>query len=51
MSKIIPLYKFLKLRCTCCGKEKYEIHINTVEGVYTCECGSSTFTPLNLDEI
>lgn len=41
----------LLLRCNSCNKESYEIDLNVNEGngMYICSCGSSTFTPLNLN--
>lgn len=46
--KFIPLDCML-LRCNNCNKEEYEINIKVNGKMYVCECGSSTFTPLNLD--
>ena len=38
------------MRCNSCGKEEYETYIDVNEnGLYVCDCGSSTFTPLNID--
>lgn len=34
----------MDLRCSCCGAVKNELDIDVVEGVLTCECGSSSFT-------
>lgn len=42
------------LKCNSCSKESYETDIDVnANGLYVCDCGSSTFTPLNinLDEI
>lgn len=38
------------LRCNSCGNEAYEtdINVNKENGMYICDCGSSTFTPLNI---
>ena len=43
----------LFLRCNNCNKESYEdlLEVDEEKQLYKCECGSSTFTPLNLDEI
>lgn len=43
----------LLLRCNSCNIEKYEIEIavNVKNGMYICHCGSSTFTPLNIEEL
>lgn len=49
MGEIVNLFDCLKLRCSYCGTEKYEIYIDSVDGNYTCKCGSHTFIPLNLD--
>lgn len=49
--KFIPIDCML-LRCNSCNKEEYETNIKVNEKhMYVCECGSSTFTPLNLEEI
>lgn len=39
------------LRCNNCENEAYEYELDAKEEnqMYVCECGSSTFTPLNLD--
>lgn len=38
------------LRCNSCGKEEYETNIAVNKnGLYICDCGSSTFTALNID--
>lgn len=39
------------MRCNACGKEAYEtdIDVNEENQMYQCDCGSSTFTPLNID--
>ena len=38
------------LRCNSCGNEAYEIDLDVKEnGMYMCDCGSSTFTPLNIE--
>ena len=38
------------LRCNNCEKESYETNLSVNEkGLYECKCGSSTFTPLNID--
>ena len=38
------------LRCNSCDKEAYETDLDVNEnGMYVCSCGSSTFTPLNMD--
>ena len=41
------------LRCNSCGNEAYETDIDVDEksNMYTCDCGSSTFTALNLEEL
>lgn len=41
------------LRCNACGNEAYETDIDVDEksNMYTCDCGSSTFTALNLEEL
>lgn len=37
------------LRCNSCNKESYEIELDVNEKqMYICDCGSSTFTPLNI---
>ncbi len=40
------------LRCNNCNKESYEdfLEVDTDSQLYKCECGSSTFTPLNISE-
>ena len=40
------------LRCNSCNKESYEdfLEVDTDSQLYKCECGSSTFTPLNISE-
>lgn len=50
MGKVVELFDCLKLRCSNCEKEKYEIDIDIKDDLYTCECGSHTFIPLNLEE-
>lgn len=38
------------LRCNSCSLETYETDLDVNEnGLYTCDCGSSTFTVLNED--
>ncbi|MEG2789131.1 MAG: hypothetical protein RR942_15065 [Romboutsia sp.] len=39
------------LRCNSCSLETYEtdLDVNEDNQMYTCDCGSSTFTPLNID--
>lgn len=39
------------LRCNFCGIEEYEskLAVNIDNQMYMCRCGSSTFTPLNID--
>lgn len=38
------------LRCNACGNEAYETDLDVKEnGMYMCDCGSSTFTPLNIE--
>lgn len=39
------------LRCNNCNKESYEdfLEVDTDSQLYKCECGSSTFTPLNIE--
>ena len=39
----------MDLRCSCCGEVKNELDIDVLEGVYRCECGSSSFNPINID--
>lgn len=34
----------MDLRCSCCGKVKNELDINSVDNKLVCECGSSSFT-------
>lgn len=43
----------LLLRCNNCQHEAYEIELNVKEdtNLYVCDCGSSTFTPLNMEEL
>ena len=38
------------LRCNSCNNEAYETDLDVKEnGMYMCDCGSSTFTPLNIE--
>lgn len=41
----------LLLRCNNCKHEAYEIELDVKEdtNLYVCDCGSSTFTPLNIE--
>lgn len=50
VDNFIPVDVML-LKCNSCGKEAYEtnIAVNIDNGMYVCSCGSSTFTPLNMD--
>ena len=42
----------MNLRCSNCGLVKNELDIDTKDGVYICECGSSSFTPMiDLEEL
>ena len=42
----------MDLKCSNCGLVKNELDIDTKEGVYTCQCGSSSFTPMiDLEEL
>ncbi|HBI93843.1 MAG TPA: hypothetical protein DDY58_16245 [Terrisporobacter glycolicus] len=43
---IIPKDKdTMDLRCSCCGTIKNELDIDVLEGIYRCECDSSSFIP------
>ena len=33
----------MDLKCSNCGLVKNELDIDTKDGVYTCQCGSSSF--------
>ena len=42
----------MDLKCSNCGLVKNELDIDTKDGVLTCECGSSSFTPMiDLEEL
>ena len=42
----------MDLKCSNCGLVKNELDIDTKDGVYICECGSSSFTPMiDLEEL
>lgn len=42
----------MDLRCSNCGVVKNELDIEVAEGVYRCECGSSSFIPqLDIEEL
>ena len=36
----------MDLKCSNCGLVKNELDIDIKDGVLTCECGSSSFTPM-----
>lgn len=49
LDNFIPVDAML-LRCNSCSKEEYETDIDVNEnGLLICDCGSSTFTALNID--
>lgn len=42
----------MDLRCSCCGEVKNELDIEVENGVYVCECGSSSFIPqIDIEEM
>lgn len=50
-AECFELMNAMLMRCNTCNKEAYEtdIDINEENGMYVCDCGSSTFTILNMD--
>lgn len=42
----------MDLRCSMCGEVKNEMQLTVENGLYKCECGSSSFVPLiDLEEL
>ena len=42
----------MELRCCMCGTVKNEMQLDVQNGLYKCECGSSSFIPLiDLEEL
>lgn len=42
----------MDLRCSMCGVVKNEMQLTVEDGLYKCECGSSSFVPqMDLEEI
>lgn len=42
----------MNLRCCMCGTVKNEMQLEVKDGLYKCECGSSSFIPLiDLEEL
>lgn len=42
----------MDLRCCMCGTVKNEMQLEVKNGLYKCECGSSSFIPLiDLEEL